>query len=419
MRNFTTVFTVLLFGVSSVFAQQPNPIVIGQTAAFTGGPAASVIEITAGARLVIDDLNSRGGVRGRPIKLVSMDDGYQSERAIANVKTLVKDKKAVGLLLSRGTEPTEAMMPTLLALRVPLIGPSTGAMSLRNPVHPYIFNVRASYQGEARKAARQLAAMGFGQIGIIVAKDSFGDDCLVGVLAGLKDNNLEPTFVEKFDRAQKDFTLIAKRVARDQPRALFVIGTNAPVISLIKAMKDAEVKTTVMTLSNNASEGFLKAVRTIQRGSDSPDDASTLPVSNSISVGVAQVFPSERAQHIPIVAELTALSKRAGEALRAGGVSSDPITAAVDKFLEPGRLPSPAMIEGAISAKVLIAGLQRIKGEITPDSLTAALNSGEPIDVGWIDKSTIPYQIRYTPSNHSGIEYIDLSIIGADGKYRR
>jgi hypothetical protein len=77
------------------------------------------------------------------------------------------------------------------------------------------------------------------------------------------------------------------------------------------------------------------------------------------------------------------------------------------------------MIEGAISAKVLIAGLQRIKGEITPDSLTAALNSGEPIDVGWIDKSTIPYQIRYTPSNHSGIEYIDLSIIGADGKYRR
>ena len=78
-----------------------------------------------------------------------------------------------------------------------------------------------------------------------------------------------------------------------------------------------------------------------------------------------------------------------------------------------GVLPSPAMLEGAIAAQVLIAGLKRAKRPLTRESLTAALNSGGPIDVGWTGK-----EIRYSPTDHNGIEFTDLSVI-ADGKFRR
>ena len=92
--------------------------------------------------------------------------------------------------------------------------------------------------------------------------------------------------------------------------------------------------------------------------------------------------------------------------------SSDPASA-VERFMARGVLPSPAMLEGAIAAKVLIAGLQRVKGEVTRESLTAALNGGGAIDVGWTGQ-----ELRYSTTDHNGIEFTDLSVI-ADGKFRR
>ncbi len=392
MRFLRAVFIPFVLGIGSAAAQ---PIVIGQTAAFSGGPSASVIEITAGARLIIDDVNSRGGVRGRKIQLVSMDDGYESSRAVANTAALALEHKAVALLLSRGTEPTEAMLPQLTKFGLPLIGPSTGAMSLIRPVHPYVFNVRSSYQGEARKSVSQLVSMGFNRIGIVYVDDSFGRDSIKGVLEGFQDAAVTPDFVEKFDRGEKDFSKIVKRAADLQPRALMLIGTNAPIISLLSGFKEAGVRSYVATLSNNASEGFLKAAN-----------------GKATVIIVSQVFPSERAQHIPIVRELTELSKKASEGVQPASSASDALSM-VDKFLARGQPPSPAMIEGAVAAKVLIAGLRRTKGEISSENLVTALNAGGPIEVGWPGK-----EIRYSEANHAGIEHIDLSVI-SDGKFRR
>ena len=73
---------------------------------------------------------------------------------------------------------------------------------------------------------------------------------------------------------------------------------------------------------------------------------------------------------------------------------------------------SPAMIEGFASAKVLVEGLRRAGKPPTRAGLQAALNGLKRFDLGGLE-------ISYSPANHTGLDYADLSIIGPDGRFKR
>src|SRR5205814_1018210 len=74
-----------------VHSQPPSPIVIGQTTALSGGASASAREMTVGASIYFDAVNLKGGVKGRPLKLITLDDGYDPTRAAANAATLIEE----------------------------------------------------------------------------------------------------------------------------------------------------------------------------------------------------------------------------------------------------------------------------------------------------------------------------------------
>ena len=124
-------------------------LLIGQTAGFTGSVAASIKETADGARLWIDAVNAKGGVNGQKIELVQMDEKFDPKLTLVNATKLVEEKKVLALFLTRGTPHNEGIIPLLEKEGVPLIAPSTGAMSLHKPVHKQVFNVRATYQREA------------------------------------------------------------------------------------------------------------------------------------------------------------------------------------------------------------------------------------------------------------------------------
>ena len=92
-------------------------IKIGQTAAFTGPGAATVLETTEGARLYFDAFNAQGGIKGQRIELISLDDKYEPRLSAANTKTLI-EQGVLAMFLSRGTAPSQAMLPLLAELAV-------------------------------------------------------------------------------------------------------------------------------------------------------------------------------------------------------------------------------------------------------------------------------------------------------------
>jgi branched-chain amino acid transport system substrate-binding protein len=347
-------------------------ILVGQTAGFTGPVGAGVKETADGAKLYIDAINARGGINGQSIELISMDDKFDPKQAAENARVLIEQKNVVTLFLNRGTPHTEAIIPLLDKHGVPLIGPSTGAMVLHQPVKKHVFNVRATYQREAEKAVAHLHTLGITRIAVVYTDDSFGADGLAGAQKGLAAAKLTPVVLEKFDRSKPDFAPIAPKVAKADAQAVMMIASGSAVVAGVKALREAGSNAQVVTLSNNASGGFVKSLGENARG-----------------VIVTQVFPYERSISFPVV-------KEAQDLARAKGASE----------------VSPAMLEGFTAAKVLVEALRRAGPRPTRERVQAALEGLRKFDLGGLE-------VGYSPADRTGLDFADLSIIGSDGKFKR
>lgn len=345
-------------------------ILIGQTAGFTGPVAAGVKETTDGARLWLDAVNAKGGIAGKQLELVSLDDKFDPKLAAENAKKLA-ERGVVALFLTRGTPHTEAVLPVLQASRMPLVGPSTGAMVLHEPVNRYVFNVRATYQREAQKAVEHLHTLGIQRIAVVHADDSFGRDGLEGANKGFAQASLTPTVVLKADRSKPDYGQIVPPIMKSDAQAVLWIGSSSAVAEGVKALRAARSAVRVVTLSNNASTGFIKALGEHSRG-----------------VIVTQVLPSERSYAYAMVQEAYDLAKAKGMAL------------------------SPAILEGYAAAKVLVEGLRRAGKNPTRDSLQAALEGMKRFDLGGLE-------LTFGPDDHTGLEFADLSIVDFEGRFVR
>lgn len=347
-------------------------ILIGQTAGFTGPVGAGVKETTEGAQLYIDAINAKGGVGGQKIELISLDDKFDPKLAAENARKLIEEQNVVAMFLTRGTPHTEAMIPLLDKYGVPLIGPSTGAMVLHLPIKKHIFNVRATYQREAEKAITHLSSMGITRIGILYADDSFGADGVAGAQKGLTTAKLTPVVLEKFNRAKPDFTSIAPKVFQSNAQAVIMVASGQAVVDGVKAFRAAGSTAQIVTLSNNASAGFIKSLGENARG-----------------VIVTQVFPYERSIAYPMVKEAQELAKLKGKTEL-----------------------SPAMLEGFAAAKVLVEGLRRAGAKPSREKIQAALEGLHKLDIGGLE-------VSYGLEDHTGLDFADLSIIGTDGKFKR
>ena len=348
-------------------------ILVGQTADFSGPVAAGVKETAAGARLWIDHVNAAGGINGEQVKVVTMDDKFEPTLAAANARELITKNKVIALFLTRGTPHNQAIVPLLSEYGVPLVAPSTGAMALHKPVNSWVFNVRASYQHEANRAIRHLSLVGLNHIGIVQVNDSFGADAVKGAAEAFKQVNGAPAFTETYDREKPDFTKIAAAVTAQNPQAILFLGSGSAVVNGVKAIRATGSHAQIVTLSNNASDGFIKALG-----------------ENATGTIVTQVFPYERSLASPLVKEARQLQKAAS--------GDDRVT--------------PAMLEGFAGAKVLTEGLRRAGKQPTREKLREALETLRRYDIGGLE-------VSFSSSSHTGLDYTDLSIIGSDGKFTR
>lgn len=345
---------------------------IGNPSGITGSVAAGVKENIDGAKLYFDAVNARGGVNGQKIELVSVDDKFDPKVTVEVSRQLITEQKVLALFLNRGTPHSQALLPLLAEYKVPLVGPSTGAMALHEPVNPWVFNVRATYQREAAKAIEHLASIGITRIALLETDDSFGADSAAGALKGFATVKQTPVLQEKFPRDKPDFTELAARVAKSNAQAVMVIGSAGNAANGMKAIRAAGSRAQLVTLSNNASDGFIKLLGEHARG-----------------VIVTQVFPNERSVAYPLIKEAQDLARLKG----LEGVS-------------------PAMMEGFAAAKVVTEGLRRAGPNPTPVALRDALEGMRNYDIGGL-------QISYSATDHTGLDFSDLSIVNASGKFMR
>jgi branched-chain amino acid transport system substrate-binding protein len=345
---------------------------IGQSTSLSGPSSPGAKENVQGANLYLNAVNAKGGVNGQKIELITLDDKLDAAQTKANVQILIQEKNVVALFLVRGTPNCQGIIPLLNEHKISLIAPATGAAILHEPLQPYIFNVRAPYQKEVERAIEHLSLIGLTRIALIHTNDSFGADAAAGAAKGFERVKKESVFTASFDRTKPDFTVPMAEVVKANAQAVLLIGAAQTVAEGIATLRKAGSKAQVVTLSNNASQGFIKALGENSRG-----------------VVITQVYPDERNVSSLLIKEAQGIAKAAGL---------------------PGV--SPSMMEGFAGAKVLVEALKRAGKTPTRASVTAALNGLKKFDLGGLE-------IKYSEQNHSGLDFVDLSIVNGQGKFLR
>jgi len=357
---------------AAAFAQgAAGAIVIGQSAPLSGSNKDLGTDIRNGAVAYFKRVNDAGGVNGRRIELVSLDDANDTKRSEANTKQLLEQNNPIALYGYGSATLSRPALPLVEAAKIPFVAPFTGADPMRK-FNRYVYNHRASYADELEKIVEHYTTFGVKRIAVLYYDDAVGKENFGAVDRALKSRNLAPVAVAAVTRTQTDFTKELAAVGKSNPDVVILTTLYKTSADFIKGMKKAGVGTQFVSTSFAGSTALANSL-----GAD------------GLGVAMSQIVPSYLRRSIPVVKEYQAAME-----------------ASVGK-----KEFSYTSLESYIAAKVLVEGLRRAGPQPTREKLLAALDGVSNYDVGG-------YLVSFSPSNHNGSSFVSLSILGRDLAFR-
>ena len=363
-------FTVVL-AISAAPGQTPgvteNSISIGSCAALDGPARFLGKETIMGAQTYLHSVNEEGGVFGRKIQLLALDDSYDPDKAPACFKRLTKEGVfALGFLV--GTPTAKVYVPMAQDEKIPVVGLFTGAQMLYEPVKHYIVNVRASYYDETREQVDKLWDVNVHKIGVIYQDDAFGKTVLDGVKLALQKHNSTPVALGTFARNTTDVDDGLKSVMALRPQAVVVVGPYAPVAAIVKKAHAAGWRPQFLTVSFVGTEAFIKEA--------GPDAEGTI---------ITQVVPPyDRTDYATVGLYRKNLSK-----------------------YYPDTPPSFVSLEGFLDAMVLVEGLKRAGRDVSRENFITAVESIHAMNIGMGSKVILDYG----PTDHKGFDDVYPTVV--------
>ena len=163
-------------------------IKIGNTNPYSG-PASAYGAIGRALAAYFAKINDDGGINGRKINFISLDDGYSPPRTVEQIRKLVEQEQVLLIFQSLGTPTNTAIHQYMNAKKVPQLFVATGATKWGQPdKFPWTMGWQPNYQSEAKIYAKYiLDDQPDGKIGILYQNDDYGKDYLTGFKAGLGD----------------------------------------------------------------------------------------------------------------------------------------------------------------------------------------------------------------------------------------
>jgi len=347
-------------------------ILIGQSCQLTGPLAPLSSEIREGAKWYLDEVNRRGGVRGRRIKVIVLDDGYEPTRTAENTRQLVERDGVIALFNFAGTPTTLAALQTLRQSKVPLVAPFTGSDALRGTFDRYVFNVRAGYTDEIDKIVQHLSTLGVRRAGVVYLDNAFGKSGLVAAKAAAAKYGVTLAGEAPLQVDGRDLQEAAMTLKRSEPPAIILATAGKVTSDFVAAYLELAAGTQFYALSVVSSQQLTQNLGPRGRG-----------------VAITQVMPYPWGGGTRLARELTELAKSNG----AAAVTYN-------------------HMEGFVSAKVLVEGLRAAGAAPSRESLVQALEGLHDVDLGG-------FAVRFSDKNHNGSTYVEITIVGNDKKIVR
>lgn len=340
-----------------------NSLIIGQSVALSGPAAVAARPFHQGARVYFDRLNAAGGIHGRRIELLTLDDYGEPATTVANTRKLL-DRGVLCLFGYYGSPQVAAAYPLARDAGTIMFAPLAGADTLRGEQFPNLYTLRPDYAEETAVVARHAQMLGARKLGILHAGDGEALAALDAARRGL---------------SQLGARLVAERlisaggvgnVLAAEPESIVVIAGTREAADAVRQVRAKQFHRPVYVFSN-AGEALL---------------ADELGATGA-GVVVARVVPGTENAQTSIARELvaTATAERLGP-------------------------PNVYMMEGYLAAHVLAQALRQASAEPTPAKLRTAIEKLHEMDAGG-------FRVHYAKDGVAS-KLVELALIDSQGRIR-
>ena len=348
-----------------------DPIVIGASLPLSGGNAAAGQEGLAVMKAYFDSVNKGGGIDGRMLKLMALDDGFVAKKAAENAQALV-NAKAVAIFNCWGTSSCSAMMPVITQAGVPMVSGIAGGGPMRQQPGRMAFNIRASTDAEIETMVKQMASIGQTSIAVVYQNDPFGKSGQTSSQAAFASHKLKPV-AEMTIEPDGSNALAVTEALKKLPalNGIILVASPTATIGLITQARKERLSTQFYNLAAQANPRVVAGL-----GEYTSGVVFTTLVPSPWKNGIGAVRDY---QHI----YGTATGKQDYSYLG---------------------------MEVFINARTLVDGLRKAGRNVTRESLAGAMESmGE--------KVYGPMTVRFKPGSRDGSSYVGLTIINKQGRF--
>ena len=343
-------------------------VVFGQSAAFSGPAQALGKSMRLGIEAAFHEQNQQGGIHGRKLELISLDDKYEPHLAYANTLRLIKTEQVFSLIGEVGTPTSRSAAGLVDATSVPFLAPFTGAGFLRDPELATVVNLRASYAQETERMVEHLTEdLGIRRVAVMYQNDSYGQAGLGGVVDALEQRNLNPVATWYYERNSSAVKAAVFHIAQADPEAVILIGAYQPTAKAITLLRE-DIDPIFMSVSFVGSNALANELGDAAKG-----------------VYITQVVPVPDDSNSQVATEYLAALQAFDSTAASGFVS----------------------LEGYMAGRLAILGLKACE-ELTRECFLKTYQSSEPIDLAGVS-------LQYGPEDNQGSDKVILTVIEEDG----
>ncbi len=368
---------LLALVAASAFAWGADPgveddrVVFGQSAVFTGPNRNLGIQYRAGLLAAFEERNAEGGVAGRSLELLSLDDGYEPDLAAANAERFVAGNEVFAVIGAVGTPTARRIAPILRTAQIPFVGPFTGADFVRDAERfPEVLNLRTGYLQEIELLVDHMLELGMTRFGIIYQDDAFGRTVLANYKSVLDRHEMPILAKSAYTRNSHAVHTSLFSLEKADLEAILIVGSYAAGAEIINLANSLGHTYTMASLSFAPS---YELVQEIDEPSERIIMTEVMPSVDNLELEVVRSFRS-------------AIAMLPEDALE-------------------GRRAHEVALEGYILGRFVISVLERIDGDWTREAFVATARSAEPVLID-------DWELAFEPGSSAGTGFIRLIDFG-------
>jgi len=351
-------------------AQAQSTWIVGQSAPLSGSNAAMGRDLRDGAAAYFKFVNARGGVAGRSIELVTLDDANDRKTAGANAQKLLHEKNAVALFGFASATLSLDAMPLADKAGTLFFAPLSGANPVRQ-APPVVYTMRASYGEEMEKILAFWTGLGMKKVVVVHYDDEVGKQNLEVVSQYLSRQSGTPPAALALKRNQAVEEAHIDQLRAHKPDVIINTALSGAAAEISKRLAKRGAFVPTSSLSFVGAQQYIDAAGEAGAG-----------------VSIAQVVPNP-SSNAPVVRECA-------KALQDSGVT---------------RAMNSTHLEACIAAKVLTEAMRRARKPADAAALLASMSALGTFDAGG-------FVVNYSGSHRHGSSYVELGMVSREGKLR-